>query len=289
MKAEFDIDGRDIDINLLKPLQMRDINLKTNPGFKKIVASIKAIGLIEPLAVCKDKGSSSYVILDGYLRYIACQQLEIDTVPCLLYGDMQAYSFNKNVNRLSAYQEMRMLRKSLESIDEPTIAQTFGMTTIRHRLAPMLVKSLHPDVVIAFQDNVIGKICAIEFTSVVPERQAEILAEMQKYGDNSPAFCRSLVLQTPMGQRTKRKKHRKVWAQDDDRKKDMVSRLEHAEKQHDFYSCLYRQYSTDLMKLVFYVRSIITNPKAEQYLEAKHSDIFSRFKQIVFESDVQRH
>ena len=287
MQAEFDIEGRDIDVKLLKPLQVRDINLKSNTGFKKIVASIKSIGLIEPLAVCKDKESPSYVILDGYLRYMACQQLEIETIPCLLYNDMQAYSFNKNVNRLSPYQEIRRLRKSLETIDEPTIAQTFGMTTIRHRLAPMLAKNLHPQVVIAFQDNLISKLCAIEFTSVVPERQVEILAEMQKYGDNSPAFCRSLVLQTPMGQRTKKKKHRKAWAQDDDRKKDMVSRLEHAEKQHDFYSCLYRQYSTDLMKLVFHVRSIITNPKAEQYLQSKHSDLLSRFKQIIFESDGQ--
>jgi len=285
MKAEFEIDGRDIDLKLLKPLQVRDINLKTNPGFKKILASIKAIGLIEPLAVCKENGSPNYLILDGYLRYIACQQLEIETVPCLLYSDMQAYSFNKNVNRLSAYQEIRMLRKSLESIDEPTIAQTFGMTTIRHRLAPTLVKSLHPKVVTAFQEDRIGKICAVEFTAVIPERQAEILAEMEKAGDYSPAFCRSLVIQTPMTHRTKKKQHRKIWAQDDERKQDMVARLEQAEKQHDFYSGLYRQYSTDLMKLIFYVRSLITKPKVEQSLQAHHAESFARFKGIVFEND----
>jgi ParB family transcriptional regulator, chromosome partitioning protein len=224
-------------------------------------------------------------LLNFYLRYMACQQLEIETIPCLVYADMQAYTFNKNVNRLSACQETKMLRKSLETIDEPTIAQTFGMGTIRHRLASALVKKLHPRIAATLQDNKISKICAAEFAAVVPERQVEILGEMQKHGDYSPAFCRSLVLQTPIAQRTKNSQQRKAWAQDADARQDMVSRLEHAEKQHDFYSGLYRQHSTNLMKLLFYVRRIITDPKAEAYLQAHHAEILSRFKEIVFPSE----
>lgn len=283
MTPQLDIDGRDVDLKLIDPVQKRELK-PSHAGFRKIVASIKAIGLIEPLAVYEEGGR--YALLDGYLRYLACIELEIPVVPCLVYRDKQAYTFNRSVNRLSAFQEMRMLRKSLEHIDEPTIAQTFGMKSIRYRLAPTLVKQLHPEVVAAFKEDLIGKPAARELTYVIPSRQAEILSEMAEVGDYSPSFCRSLVIQTPASQKSKKKKQRKAWAQDDDRKKDLVSRLEHAEQQHGFYATLYRQYSTDLMKLSFHVRSIITNLRLKEYLEDRHPDILARLSAIVLDGQM---
>ena len=72
-------------------------------------------------------------------------------------------------------------------------------------------------------------------------------------------------------------------AQDETKRKDMISRLEKAEKQHDFYAGLYRQYSTDLMKMVFYVRKLLTNAKVVTYMEANHRETLSQFREIVFE------
>ena len=54
------------------------------------------------------------------------------------------------VNQLSASQEMRMLRKSLEELDEKTIASAFGMAGIKHRLNIGLVKKLHERAAKAF-------------------------------------------------------------------------------------------------------------------------------------------
>ena len=280
MEPGMNVNGRDVDLKLLQPLQKRDnINFKTHGGFRRIMASIKAIGLIEPLSVFQD--GDVYVILDGYLRYEACERLGIETVPCMVYKDKQAYTFNRNVNRLSPYQEMGMLRRSLESIDEPTIAQTFGMKTIRYRLAPNLIKQLHPDVVKAFQDSLVTRKCALEFTMVVPERQKEILHQMRQMGDYGPTFCRALVLQTPEDQRDKKRPGRMAWAQTEGKKKDMIARLEHAGQQHEFYTSLYRQYSTDLMKLTFYIRKLLLNVKVEAHLQAKHPEIHTRFRDVV--------
>ena len=266
MDPDLNFDARDIDLELLSPLHPREINLKTNAGFRKILASIMAIGLIEPLAVCAKKKNGPYVILDGYLRYMACLQLKVSTAPCFVYRDMQAYTFNKNVNRLSPLQESRMLQKSMETIDERTIAQTFGIRSIRYRLAPKLAENLHPTVVKALHDELISKLCAIEFLYVVLDRQAEILEEMKKLGDFGRAFCRSLVLKTPSENRTAKKLQPTRWIHNGAKKKDLIFRLEHAEKQHEFYSTLYRQYSTDLLRLTFFVRKVITNASAADYL-----------------------
>lgn len=281
------IDGRDVPLTLLKPLNERKIGLTTHLGFRKIVASIKAVGLIEPLSVFKEE-DDTYLILDGYLRYLACKELGVSTVPCILHHDKQAYSFNRNVNRLSGYQEIRMLRKSIETVPEATIARTFGIKSLGHRLATALVTQLHPQVVAAFKQDLRTKQCAMEFTFVAPERQAAMLTEMKRVADYSASFCRALVIQTPGTLRNRKKQQRRAWVADDQRKKDMVARLQQAEQQHDFYSNLYQQYSTDLLKTAIYVRKLILNSKVVAYLEQQHPDILTRLRQIVLEATPQK-
>jgi ParB family transcriptional regulator, chromosome partitioning protein len=278
------IEGRDISVGLLKPLNERTIKLKTNAGFRKIVSSIKAIGLVEPLCVYQE--GDHYVILDGFLRYKACEELEIDTIPCILYEDKQAYSYNKNVNRLSAFQEMRMLRKAVASIPEPEVASTFGMKSINYRLSPNLIKELHPAVVKAFKKDLLTRSTARELIYVKRERQAEIVGEMAAMSDYSMAFCRSLVIRTPVDQMNPRnKRERKAWADDGKRKKDIVANLEKAEKQYDFYRTLYRQYSTDLLKMTVYVRGVIMNPAAGDYLAEKHPQVLKQLRDVVLDGD----
>jgi hypothetical protein len=77
---------------------------------------------------------------------------------------------------------------------------------------------------------------------------------------------------------------RKTWGQVDARKKDLIFRLQHAEEQHDFYSKLYRQYLTDLLRLNFYVREMITNELVAEYLKTHHGDILARFTKIIFDA-----
>jgi len=130
MITKLEVDGVDIPIEKLIPLNERTINLKTNRGFNKIVSSITTIGLIEPLCVYRENGH--YVILDGFLRFKACQQLGIQKIPCIAYPTKEAYTFNRMVNRLSPYQESRMLRKSLESIAPSTIEQVLGLKSLKY-------------------------------------------------------------------------------------------------------------------------------------------------------------
>ena len=274
-----DVDGRDIELIRLQPLNKRNINFDTNTGYRKIVASIKAIGLIEPLCVFADK--DGFAILDGFLRFKACGQIGMKTVPCIIYKDKQAYTYNRNVNRLSAYQEIRMLRKSLQTLDEPTIAETFGLKSLRSRLVPNLIRQLDVSVVEAFKADKISKNVALELARVVNERQVEILKEMKKVGDYSASFCRTLIIQSTQEQRKKSAHQRKAWAEDDDRKRDLVARLARAEKQHDFYSQLYRQYSGDLLKTTFYVRKMLSVSQVEAFLVANHPEILARFRSVV--------
>jgi hypothetical protein len=284
MSDQFQINGTDVPLKALAPLCERtNINTKRHKGYQRILSSIKAIGLIEPLCVFPENGG--YVILDGYLRFLACSELELHTVPCIIYKDKEAYTFNRMVNHLSGYQEIRMLRKSLETLDEKTIADTFGIKTIRHRLAPKLAKDLHPKVAQAFEKDLLGKVAATEMACVIQVRQADMLKEMKRVNDYSPAFVRAMILKTPPEQRNKSRKPRQGWSDDKLRRQDLVARLEEAEKQHDFYTNLYRQYSADLLKVALYVRKAITTPAIRMYMEDHHATILEELQAIVLDQE----
>ncbi len=283
MSTKDTVNGKDIPIEQLAPLNRRSINLKTNRGYHKIVSSIKSIGLIQPLCVYRENGH--YVILDGFLRLKALEHLDVTTVPCIVYKTKEAYTFNRMVNRLSPFQQSRMLRKSLETLDHEEIEEVLGIKSLKFRLGTDLYEHLHPQVIKQLDYNKITRKCAAELTYVNKDRQLEILREMKKCNDFSISFGRALVIKTSPKQRNKKKKTRRTWSEDSDKKQELVERLRKVQERYDFFSTLYQQYVADLLRLSIYVRGLITNDEIRDYLAGAFPDVLMCFDGIVFEND----
>ena len=267
----------DIPIVKLIPLKKRKINKQ---AFSRIAASIQKHDLISPLLVYPE--NSHYLILDGYQRYLILLELGVEMVPCALWDEKEAFSANRMVNHLSAVQENRMIEKALTELDEVTIAETFGLNRLAHRQNKALLEQLHPDAAVALDKNKITKACARELTYVTVERQAEIMQAMIQYNDYSIVFIRNLILKTPPKQRSrKRTGTQNPWLRGEQNKNNLMKKLQDAEQKHDFYSRLYQQYSIDLLKLVIYVRSLITNERICDYLKIHHPKTLSCFENIV--------
>ena len=270
------VDGRDLPIVKLVPRSECKQDKKYD---QRIEASLRAVGLLEPLVVY-DLGDS-YEILDGRRRYKIFLELGVETVPCLVWQEREAFTGNRMVNRLSSAEEMRMLRKSLEELDERTIAGALGMSGIKHRLNESLLKKLEPRVVKAFEAGTINRQCARELANVKPERQVEILSLMESCNDYSVTFAKGLVLKTPASKRAKLNGTKTPWTQGEQKKGDLLRKLKDAEQQQDFFSSLYRQYTTNLLKLVIYVRSLVANERVRKYLEGHHSQELEMFNEII--------
>ena len=267
----------DIPIIQLRPLRDRKISKRE---YDRILASIKAIGLIEALVVYPD--GEDFVILDGVQRHRMLLELGVEIVPCIVGRRREAFTGNRMVNRVSPVQEHRMIEQSLEELDEKTIAAALGLSGIGHRVKRTLLKQLHPEVAAAFDQGKITRTCALELTHVKPPRQKEILSAMNGYKDCSLALARSLILKTPPPLRATRKgRKRNPWNKTAQRKNDLLKKLEDAEQKHDFYSRLYKQYTIDLLKLAIYARSLLTNNRAREYLDQHHPTIVTRFEAII--------
>ncbi len=269
-------EGLDIPLIRLRPLRDRNVSKRE---FDRILASIKAVGLIEPLVVYPENGD--YVILDGVQCYRALLEMGVEMAPCIIRQQREAFTGNRMVNRVSPVQEHRMIEKSLAEVDEASIAAALGIAGLAHRLKKTLLKQLHADVATAFDHGKINRACAKEFTHVKPPRQKEILDAMEGHKDYSTAFVRTLVVKTPPQQRDTRGRKNNPWDKTTQRKNDLLKKLADAEQKHDFYSRLYKQYTIDLLRLAIYARSLLTNTRIREYLDQHHADIVVRFEAVI--------
>ena len=93
--------GIDVPIVKLIPRRERKVGKKY---YQRIEASLRAVGLIDPLIVFPQ--GDSYEILDGCLRYRILLDMGVETVPCLIANEREGFTGNRMVNQLSASQEM---------------------------------------------------------------------------------------------------------------------------------------------------------------------------------------
>lgn len=275
-----DVHAMDVPIIKLVPLRKRKVGAK---NYKKLVANLKAVGLIEPLCVYQEE--DQFFILDGYIRYTALLELGIETVPCLVLGSRDLYTPNRQVNHLSSRQEIRLLRDALEKVSEESLARAFGMESVRARLKTSLYRDLHPHVAAELDAGRLPQSVAQVLTYVVPKRQQEILALMQQGGDSSLAFVKAQVLATPAAMRNRKKRTNMPWQTAHQKKRDLAQKLAEVEKHYDFYSTLYRQYVSDLLKLAIYTRRIINHPELRNHLATHHPDDLALLQSVLAESE----
>jgi len=269
------LNARDIPIVKLIPRYERKVKKR---DYERIAASIRAVGLIEPLVVCPE--GDGFEILNGHVRYQILLEMGVESVPCLVRKEKDGYTNNRMVSHLSPIQETRMIRKSLDELDEQTIANALAIT-VSNRMHTSLLKELHPSVAKAFDAGKITKACARELTFVKPKRQESILSVMEHHKDFSIAFARALVLKTAPALRNKKSRGKNPWDTSERKKTDLLKALKEAEEKHDFYSSLYRQYSINLLKLVIYARTLISNKRVSAYLEENYPDVHSSFREII--------
>ncbi len=121
-------DARDLPIVKLVPRSDRNVDKR---DYERLVASIRTVGLLEPLLVY-DQGDT-YEVLEGRLRYRVLLDMGVEMVPCLVRKEREAFTANRMVNHLTPGEATEMIRKSLVELDEETIASALAMPSIKHR------------------------------------------------------------------------------------------------------------------------------------------------------------
>ncbi len=274
-----------IEVPLGKILPMRrfDETIRKAPKFRCIAASVREVGLIEPLMVYpQPDAGGSFMLLDGHIRLMILKELGATTAKCLLADDDEGFTYNHKVNRLSAIQEHFMILRAIKSgVSEERIARSLDVDVASIRQKRDLLDGICPEAVQLLREKPATGNAVRELRRVQPMRQIEIAELMCAAGNYSVAYAKGLVAATPAEQLV-----------NGDRGKDArgltpeeVSRMEHEmESLGREFKLIEESHGKNTLNLVLvvgYLRKIMDNPRVLRYLEQHQPEIRAEFQKLV--------
>ncbi|AYG43570.1 chromosome partitioning protein [Pseudomonas sp. Leaf58] len=183
VKNAFDSRLITISLSQLLPSRIVQPNALGTPKYLSILASIRELGVIEPLAVHHEPVRSAeqppkYLILDGHLRLSALKQLGAEHALCLLSTDDEGFTYNRQINRLTPIQESKMIIQAIDrGVSAERIAEVLNVNIDRIRVRQNLLKGIAPEVIDLLKTRMVGQPVFQILRKMKPMRQIEV-AEM---------------------------------------------------------------------------------------------------------------
>lgn len=269
-------------VTSILPSRKAPDGLLTSRKFKQILASLEAVGLIEPLSVAKPDRDKKYLLLDGHSRMVALKLLGFEEVPCLVAIDDESYTYNNRVNRLSSIQEHVMIRRAVErgvTPDKLAKALDVDLSQILKKLN--LVDGICPEAVELLRDQVFSANLGAVLRKLKPTRQVECVELMVSTNNFTVAYAQALVAATPSNLIVGETKTRKMTGVSADQMAKMEREMGNLQEQ---FKLAEQSYGQDVLNLVLargYLAKLMTNDSILRHLTKHHPDVLSEFDAIV--------
>lgn len=129
IKLGFETEVVTLALNQIIPLKIIPPSIRHSVKYKQILASVREVGIIEPLVVSPcNEGKGQYYLLDGLLRLEVTKELGNKSVTCLISTDDESFTYNKHINRISTIQEHQMIVRAVErGVSEAKIASALNV------------------------------------------------------------------------------------------------------------------------------------------------------------------
>ncbi|WP_437226575.1 plasmid partitioning protein RepB C-terminal domain-containing protein [Planctomicrobium sp. SH661] len=265
------------------PLKHLSPTIRKSPKYQCIAASIREIGIIEPLVVYPQQGQRGvYMLLDGHIRFQIVRDAGAQTVECLVATDDEAFTYNHKVNRLSAIQEHFMITRAIKKgASEQRIATSLNVDVASIRKKRDLLEGICPEAVELLKTKKIGGGAIREMRKVKPLRQIEMAELMIASWNFSVAYAKCLLAATPQAQLV-----------DDEQKKEIrglsaedIARIEHEMEglERDFKT-IEESHGKNVLNLVIvvgYLKKLLDNARVLRFLSRNHPEILTEFQKLV--------
>lgn len=268
------------DITPLKDLNPR---VRVTAKYKQIAASLKHVGLIEPIVVFQ-AADRKYWILDGTLRYdILKTEGTVSEVQCLLATDDESYNYNKRVNYLPPIAEHAMILKALSNgVTEERIAEALDVDVTAIRKKRRLLDGICEEVAEMLKDTRVTSDGFTVLRKMKPVRQLYAAEMMVASNNYSTRFARGLLAVTkPDGlvdpSQAYKRSHRTTANQQSVMEQGSDALLEDIKM-------VQKGYTGDLLSLTIaagYITRMLENARVERHLLKHHPDILHAIREIL--------
>lgn len=256
----------------LVPRKQLSPALKHSAKYRQIKASLRSVGLIEPIVVFPIT-DDRYMILDGHVRAAILTDLQTATIKCLVATEEEAYTYNKRVNPLSPIQEHQMILKALrDGLSEERIAVALDVNVREIRQKRDLLNGICPEAAELLKNRHVTADAFKILKKMTAYRQVEAADLMIAANSFSVSFAAAILMASkPEDLLAPQKKHVNGLP------RDQVTNMEHemTTLQHDLASVkdTYAQNTLTLSITVKYLAGLLANKKVEMYLAKHHPDL----------------
>lgn len=273
---------RAIALSDLAPLRPVTEAIRRTRKYSQIKASVREIGMVEPLVVASSKADAGkFIVLDGHLRLEVLKELGESEALCLVALEDEAYTYNNRINRLSIIQEHKMLLKALgRGVSEDRLAAVLDVNPDHIRRKRRLLDGICPEAAVLLEDKQISINSFDALRKMRPERQveaAELMVAMNKF---TISYARTLLAATPEAQLVPGKRRHKPKGVTEEQL--ALMQRESASLDREF-RLIEESYAADHLDLVLvrgYLARMVSNPRISEYLQRHHPEIAAEFIQI---------
>ena len=257
--------------------------LHTSRKFKQIVASMEAVGMIEPLSVGKaDKKTGQHILLDGHMRLLALRQLGYADAPCLIATDDESYTYNNRINRIASIQEHQMLRRAVERGMKPErLAKALSVDVSLIHKKVSLLDGICPEAVEMLKDQHFPAGLGSVLRRMKPTRQVECVELMLTANNMTVAYAEALFAATPPHLVVGEKRARKLPGVTAEQMVKMEREMGNLQGQ---LKVVEKSYGQDVLLLVLargYLGKLIDNRAVFRFLKQRQPDVLAEVENII--------
>jgi hypothetical protein len=286
VKAAFEKQIVVLPINIIVPQKEVTVSHRNGDFYKQLTASLKHIGLIEPLVVYP-RGPGDYLLLEGHMRLEILKSIGVTEAKCLLSTDDEAYTYNRHVNHIPAIAQHFMLLEALKTgLTEERIAAALDVSLESIRIRRDLLNGICPETVQILVDKPVSPQVFVILRKMKAIRQIEAAEHMVAGGTYTIPFAKALLAVTKpeMLEADPANSSKKLEA-------TSLAARSMLEEENEFLlkdlKAVEESYGTDVLALTVscgYIDRLLKNPKIERYLSRNHMDILHTLRQLLSDS-----
>lgn len=283
VRAAFEPEGIMIPLDAIHPIRQVKPTDAAFGKYRAVLASVREVGVIEPLIVFPQKGSKgSYLLMDGHLRLKALQELGKTEVFCLVAKEDEPFTYNDRVNRLSLIQEHAMILRAIkQGVTVEQIAKALDIDPAHIRAKINLLDGIHADAVEILKDRPITAEALRLFRKAKALRQID-MAQLMVSGNNyTRAYAEALIIGTPADQLVNAKTAKQVKGVSAEEIGRMEKEMESLERDFKLHQEKFGENSLHLNAVQRYVRRLLENAKVKRFLTNRYPELLEEFQDLV--------
>ena len=266
-----------LDLDSIIPSKELSKKVLVSKKYQTILASMKTIGLVEPLVVSfKD---NKIRLLDGHIRLDILKSLGKKKTDCLVSTDDESYTYNRHISHISNIQERNMIMKAVENgVPMEKIACALGIDVRTLESKKNMLENIHPDVIELFKTSRVSKKTFDYLRKMKDMRQMQVATFMYNANNFTAPMAYHFLLDTKPEMLRVQPFRRSIT--DIEKQASLENSIAKIQQE---YKTIYGDFGKHVARLQIaqaWVRGICKNTMARRFLENNYPGILCRFDEL---------